>query len=129
MALWPDVSKEIHKKEIRAMLSDPERFITFIAYDSTNISTGFLEASIREVIDEGCIVKHIGYIEGWYIKPDYRRKGFGAALVQTVEKWVSEQGLKEIGVDTNPDNIQSQNAYQALGYKEQDRYVLYRKIL
>ena len=129
MALWSDVSKDIHEKEISAMLSNPERFITFIAYDSPNFSIGFLEASIHEIIDEGCVVKHIGYIEGWYIEPNYRRKGFGAELVKTVEKWVSEQGLKEIAVDTNLDNIQSQNAYQALGYKEQDRFILYRKIL
>ncbi len=30
------------------------------------MAIGFLEASIHEIIDEGCVVKHIGYIEGWY---------------------------------------------------------------
>lgn len=129
MVLWTDVSKEIHEKEISTMLSNPERFITFIAYDSHNLSIGFLEASIHEIIDEGCVVKHFGYIEGWYIEPNYRRKGFGAELVKTSEQWALEQGLKEMAVDTNLDNIQSQNAYQALGYKEQDRFILYRKVL
>jgi len=66
MVLWTDVSKEIHKKEISTMLSNPERFITFIAYASHNLSIGFLEASNHEIIDEGCVVKHIGHIEGWY---------------------------------------------------------------
>ena len=64
MVLWPDVSKKIHEKEISTMLSNPERFITFIAYDSHNLSIGFLGASIHEIIDEGCVVKHIGYIVG-----------------------------------------------------------------
>ena len=100
MVLWPDVSKKIHEKEIRAMLSNPKRFITFIAYDSSNRSIGFIEASIREIIDEGCEIKNIGYIEGWYIEPKYRRKGFGAELVKSAEKWVSQKGLKEIAVDT-----------------------------
>ena len=129
MALWPDVSKKIHEKEIIAMLSDPERFITFIAYDSSNLSVGFIEASIHEIIDEGCVVKNIGYIEGWYIDPKYRKKGIGAELVKSAEKWVLQKGLKEIAVDTNLDNIQSQNAYKALGYKEQDRFILYKKVL
>ena len=129
MVLWPDASKEIHEKEIRAMLSNPKRFITFIAYDSSNLSIGFIEASIHEIIDEGCVVKNIGYIEGWYIEPEYRKKGIGAELVKTAEKWASEKGLKEMAVDTNLDNIQSQSAYQALGYKEQDRFILYRKVL
>ena len=130
MVLWPDVSKEIHEKEMRAMLSNPERFITFIAYDSSNLSSiGFIEASIHEIIDEGCEIKNIGYIEGWYIEPKYRRKGFGSELVKSAEKWASQKGLKEIAVDTDLDNIQSQSAYQALGYKEQDRFILYRKVL
>ena len=129
MALWPDVSKEIHEKEISEMLSKPERFITFIACDFPNHSIGFLEASIHEIIDEGCVVKNIGYIEGWYIEPEYRKKGIGAELVKTAEKWASEKGLKEMAVDTNLDNIQSQSAYQALGYKEKDRFILYRKVL
>jgi aminoglycoside 6'-N-acetyltransferase I len=129
MALWPDVSKEIHEKEISAMLSNPERFITFIACDSPNFTIGFLEASIHEIIDEGCVVKNIGYIEGWYIDPKYRRKGVGAELVKSAEKWAIEKRLNEMAVDTNLDNIQSQNAYQALGYKEQDRFILYRKVL
>jgi len=129
MALWPDVSKKIHEKEISAMLSKPERFITFIACDSPKFSIGFLEASIHEIIDEGCVIKNIGYIEGWYIEPKYRRKGVGAELVKSAEKWAIEQELNEMAVDTNLNNIQSQNAYQALGYKEQDRFILYRKVL
>ena len=129
MALWPGASKGIHEEEISTMLSNPERFVAFIAFDSPNLSIGFLEASIHEIIDDGCVVKNVGYIEGWYIDPDYRRRGFGAELVRTAEKWVLEQGLKEMAVDTDLDNIQSQNAYQALGYKEQDRLILYRKTL
>ncbi|TNG03197.1 MAG: GNAT family N-acetyltransferase [Gammaproteobacteria bacterium] len=127
IALWPDVSKTIHEKEISVMLSNPERFVSFIAFDVSNKSIGFIEVSVHEVIDEGCVVKHIGYIEALYVEPKYQGKGFGSELIRLAEKWVSDQGLKEIAVDTNLDNIQGQNLYQVLGYKEQDRLVLYRK--
>jgi aminoglycoside 6'-N-acetyltransferase I len=128
-ALWPDVPQEMHDKEIAAMLSNTGRFVTYLSNDSKGHATGFIEVSIHEIIDEGCVVKHIGYIEGWYVEPDSRRKGYGTDLIKAAEKWVSEQGLTEIAVDTNLDNLPSQSAYQNLGYAEQDRLILYRKVL
>jgi len=83
------------------MLSSPERFVTFIAYDSSNTSIGFIEVSIHEILDEGCEVKNIGYIEGWYIDPNYRRKGIGSELVKSVEKWVLDVSLKQISGNEN----------------------------
>ena len=127
MALWPDVSKEIHEREMDAMCSDSERFAVFVVPGPNDRLLGFLEVSIREIIDEGCIFKHIGYIEGWYVEPDWRRKGIGGELVKAAEEWASGKGVTEMGSDTGIEDIVSQKAHQALGYQEQDRLILYRK--
>ena len=129
LALWADVSEMLHNTEIDAMLFNPDRFRTYLAYTSPHECSGFLEASIHEIIDEGCVIKHVGYLEGWYVKPVYRRKGIGTKLIQTAEQWFLEQGLSEVVVDTDLDNAVSQKAYKALGYQEIDRFVLYKKVL
>jgi len=127
LSLWPEVSKEVHEKEIEQMLSSTERFVVFFSIESDKDILGFLEASIREIIDEGCVFKKIGYIEGWYVKPKHRNKGIGCSLAIAAEKWMLDQGLKEIGSDTDIENIISQKAHHSLGYREVDRLILYRK--
>lgn len=129
MALWPDVSKVIHEREMDAMISDSERFAVFIVPGPNDRLLGFVEVSIREIIDEGCIFKYIGYIEGWYVEPDWRGKGIGGELVKVAERWALGKGMTEMGSDTGMEHIESQKAHQALGFKEQDRLILYRKTL
>jgi aminoglycoside 6'-N-acetyltransferase I len=128
IALWPDVSREIHEQEISAMLSD-KHFAIFVASEEGERLHGFIEVSIREDILEGCIRKKIGYIEGLYVKPETRGLGIARLLVEAGEKWAFEHGIKDMASDTEIDNYGSQKAYIALGYKEADRLVLYRKKL
>jgi aminoglycoside 6'-N-acetyltransferase I len=127
--LWPQVEKSLHLKEIDSMLAKSDKFIVFLALTETDEIIGFLEASIREDISEGCQIKNIGYIEGWYVKPEQRRKGIGSALVKAAENWTIEQGLDEIGSDTGLEFFLSQKTHSALGFKEVDRAILYRKNL
>ena len=128
MALWPDVLVEIHEQEISAMLAD-NLFAIFVAQETDERLLGFLEVSLREDILEGCIRKQIGYIEGWYVMPKARGSGIGRSLVKAAEKWVLEHGVEDMATDTGIDNIGSQKAYLALGYREADRLILFRKKL
>ncbi|WP_455202811.1 GNAT family N-acetyltransferase, partial [Kaarinaea lacus] len=61
---------------------------TFLAYIKPDHSIGLLEASIHVIVDEGCAIKNIGYIGGWYVEPEYRRKGTGSKLMKTAEQWI-----------------------------------------
>lgn len=126
--LWDDTDDFIHLREIDAMLSNP-KFITFIAQTVEAETVGFLEASVREDIQEGCVVSQIGYIEGWFVQTEHRGKGYGKALLQEAETWSKNKGLIAMGSDTNLENTLSQTVHTALGFKEVDRLVLFRKTL
>lgn len=128
MELWPNVSKEMHEKEISAMLAD-KNFVIFVARETDEKLLGFIEVSIREDILKGCIRRQIGYIEGLYVDPKARGSGIGRLLVEAGERWAFEHGIKDIATDTGIDNKESQKAYIALGYREVDRLILYRKKL
>jgi aminoglycoside 6'-N-acetyltransferase I len=89
---------------------------------------GFAEIGTRSVADS-CGTSPVAYLEGWYVDPDMRLKGFGAALVSAAEAWARARGYREFASDAQLHNIDSQRAHVALGFTEVERAVLYRKVL
>jgi aminoglycoside 6'-N-acetyltransferase I len=90
---------------------------------------GFLEAGLRSYAD-GCEASHpVGYVEGWYVREEWRRQGIGAELLRGAEDWAPSQGCKEMASDTRVDNLVSHRAHEALGFEVAERSVLYRKTL
>ncbi len=63
---------------------DQDLKIVLLAVQDTNV-IGFAELSERSVA-EGCYDGPVAYLEGWYIKPDFRKKGVGAALIEAAKK-------------------------------------------
>jgi aminoglycoside 6'-N-acetyltransferase I len=87
---------------------------------------GLLEVSIRSEAP-GCTTDRIGYLEGWYVDPDWREQGVGRGLVEAAEAWACSVGCREMASDTTPDYPVSPRAHAALGYLETERY--FRKTL
>lgn len=123
MALWPNADD---LEEITQILADPEAEI-FIA-ETEGQYVGFAEASLRKYAD-GCETSPAGYLEGWYVHPDYRQHGLGRKLVEAVENWAKEKGCTEMASDTELHNTLSQQAHAKLGFEEVERIVQFRKSL
>lgn len=97
-----------------------------IAVDGEDRPIGFIEASLRNVVD-GCGPGPVGYLEGWYVAPEYRRAGVGRALVRAAERWARGLGCTEMGSDALVENLVSEAAHRALGYRVVDRSILFRR--
>ncbi len=131
-ALWPsqpvDRGDE-HAREIDAFFAQADPALTtFVAVRPDGTLGGFLEASTQSYAD-GCDSSPVGYIEGWYVDPDLRRSGVGAALVHAAEAWAHALGLTEMASDAEIDNTISLHAHLALGYAEVGRVVQFRKAI
>ncbi len=68
------------KGELDQMLKMPEMFAMLVCVTKSGEMIGFIELARREESTE-LPIRRIGYIEGWYVEPEYRKKGVGRVLV------------------------------------------------
>jgi len=127
-ALWPHESAE-HADEIEACLRAPaDAGAAFVAERAGGGLGGLLELRLRDFA-EGCTSSPVAYVEGWWVDPDARLQGVGAALMRAAEAWARDLGLTEIASDCDLDNEPSLRAHQALGFAEAVRVICLRKRL
>jgi aminoglycoside 6'-N-acetyltransferase I len=128
-ALWPSAPGE-HAGEIdryfAGNLREPVEVL--IAFDAQGDVLGFIELSIRAYA-EGCVTDHVAFVEGWYVVPDARGRGIGAALMNAAENWARAQGCTELGSDAEAENIGSAAAHRALGFEETGVIRCFKKTL
>jgi len=128
-ALWPKGSLDDHAGDIAQVLADPGRTHNLIARTPEGIAIGFAEAAIRHDYVNGCATSPVGFLEGIYVAPDYRRSGVARMLVAAVSEWVRSMGCTELASDAALDNTASHQMHGALGFEETQRVVYFRKVL
>lgn len=128
--LWPDSSHAEHGEAADRFFAGDRRepAEVLLALDDHARAMGFVELSIRNVVDS-CSTDRVGYLEGWYVVPEARRRGVGAALVAAAEEWARGQGCREFASDAAFDNEIGHRAHRALGFSESGRNVNFRKDL
>jgi aminoglycoside 6'-N-acetyltransferase I len=129
-ALWPDTTLQEHEHAVERFLAGDrhEPAEVLMAFNDRDDAIGFVELSIHNIVDS-CETDRVGYLEGWYVVPERRGQGLGAALVAAAERWARERGCREFASDAALDNEESQRAHVALGFVETGRSVTFRKDL
>jgi len=121
--LWPDSDPDKEAGEIAHFLADPPRPLlpalhaAFVCPRPESGLCGLVEVSIHDSAP-GCKTDRIGYLEAWYVDPDWRGKGVGRALAEQAESWAKAAGCLEMASDTTPFYPLSPEAHKAIGYQE-----------
>jgi aminoglycoside 6'-N-acetyltransferase I len=128
-ALWPHCNAKRHLLEMSEALSEPKRFVAFVAYEKQNEPIGFAEASVRSDYVNGTESSPVAFLEGIYVVPNSRRQGIARTLIAAIEGWAVAVGCKEFASDASLENSVSHTMHRALGFQETERVVYFRKSL
>lgn len=129
LALWPDASADDHRGYMAISLAQPERFLQLMMYDAQRRPVGFIEGSIRGDYVNGTESSPVGFVEGVYVAPEWRRKGVARQLFDAIGDWARARGCRELASDALLDNVTSQRAHVALGFRETERVVYFTRKL
>ncbi|BFG70660.1 GNAT family N-acetyltransferase [Sediminibacterium sp. KACHI17] len=125
LALWPECDYDEEKNQWKQFMYSPDHYCALAKVEHAYI--GFIHISIRYDYVEGAESNKTAYLEGIYVKPDYRKNQIASALLSSGEKWAISNGLTEIASDTEINNQISQLFHQQAGFKEVNRLVCYIK--
>jgi aminoglycoside 6'-N-acetyltransferase I len=126
--LWDGLSDEENSVKMTGNYEHSDTQLALVSESSEGNLIGFLEASVRPFVED-CHSENVGYLEGWWIEPDYRRNGIGRNLVSAAEQWARGKGCEEMASDSELGNDLSLEAHLRLGYEETSRLVHLRKEL
>ncbi|MFD2043281.1 aminoglycoside 6'-N-acetyltransferase [Ornithinibacillus salinisoli] len=123
MALWPGHDFTELKEEFSDHINSDKSHVLLWLQEEEPIA--FIYLSIRTDYVEGAISSPTGYVEGIYVKPNYRRKGISNKLFNEGKKWMLEKGCKQVGSDIEYDNTVSYDFHTGIGFKESGRLITF----
>lgn len=98
----------------------------FIKYEN-DVPVGFAQCQLRYDYVEGTETTPVGYLEGIFVKEDYRHKGYAKELLAECEAWARENGCQEFASDCELDNMDSFKFHKAMNFTEANRVICFTK--
>ncbi len=126
LALWPYETKEDMESLFHTLYAS-ENDEMLIARTDDEIAVGFANISIRKEYVEGSNSSPVGYIEGIYVKPEFRKQGIAKKFIELAEDWSRKRGCIELGSDTESENIESRKFHRHIGFGGESHIVHFIK--
>lgn len=125
--LWEDNEIDDLENEIKEYIT-LNKGVTFIYFEES-VPVGFAQCNLRHDYVEGTESSPVGYLEGIFIKKEYRNKGFAKELLSQCERWAKSQGCDEFASDCELNNTESMKFHLQVGFGEANRIICFKKKL
>lgn len=125
--VWSSATVDILVEEFKEFLVS-EDSATYL-YIINNTPIGFAQCQLRRDYVEGTETSPVGYLEGVYVEPVYRKQGYGKALVRACEDWARSKGCSEFASDCELNNTDSLAFHLRSGFTEANRIICFTKKL
>lgn len=123
--LWTETAAQDFKSEFAELVLNRNARV-FMKYVD-DVPIGFAQCQLRYDYVEGTYSSPVGYLEGIFIKSEYRNCGYAKQLLTECEKWAKENGCQEFASDCELDNLQSLKFHLATGFTEANRIICFTK--
>jgi ribosomal protein S18 acetylase RimI-like enzyme len=113
-AVWPTHEEEARRtvKEIEARIQRTETQVVFGAFIGMKLVG--IAGLRREPLEQ---VKHKAVVWGVFISPDQRREGLARKLLSRVLSCAREEGVLQVQLCVNAENVRARSLYRSLGFK------------
>lgn len=125
--MWESHSVEDLMEKYAEVINNEEAGI-FLKYNY-DIPVGFAQCQLRHDYVEGTASSPVGYLEGIFVKEEYRKQGYAKELLKICEEWAKEQGCTEFASDCELSNKNSFNFHMSMGFEETNRVICFKKKL
>ena len=125
--LWPENKISDLEEEMTDFIISNNTVI-FIFYDGT-LPVGFAQSGLSNDYVEGTESSPVGYLEGIFVKKEYRMKGIAKKLLIQCENWARKQKCIEFASDCELTNTSSLSFYLNTGFEEANRIICFKKRL
>lgn len=125
--MWDDNTAEDLIREFTEIYSKGKAQF-FLKYED-DIPVGFAQCQLRSDYVEGTETSPVGYLEGIFVREEYRHKGYAKELLDACEAWAGEQGCREFASDCELENTGSYRFHLAVGFAEANRIICFTKKL
>lgn len=105
-----------------------EDAVLFLA-EEDSVAIGFAHCQLHHDYVEGTESSPVGYLEGIFVREEYRNQGVARALVVACEDWSREQGCTEFASDCELTNTMSLKFHLSVGFEEANRNIHFCKKL
>ena len=124
--LWDGAVDEL-EKEFAETLNEAQAAF-FIKYVD-GLPVGFAQCGLRTDYVEGTETSPVGYLEGIFVKEQYRKNGYAKELLRACEMWAKDMGCTEFASDCELENMGSLSFHIAMGFREANRIICFKKKL
>ena len=125
--LWDNHDVAELRDEFAEILKSEEA-ACFLACEA-GVPLGFAQCQLRHDYVEGTETSPVGYLEGIYVVPSCRHRGFARALLRACENWAEEMGCTEFASDCELTNSDSYAFHKSMGFAEANRIICFTKTL
>ena len=98
----------------------------FLKY-ANNLPVGFAQCGLRTDYVEGTESSPVGYLEGIFVKEDFRSNGYAREMLAACETWAKGMGCTEFASDCELHNISSLKFHIAMDFDEANRIICFTK--
>jgi aminoglycoside 6'-N-acetyltransferase I len=123
--LWENSTTNELKKLFISVVNSKSEIIFIVEINEKII--GFSYYSLRNDYVEGTDSTPVGYLEGIYISPEYRKQGYGKELIDKGVSWSKEKGCRQVASDCELVNTNSIEFHKRSGFSEVNRIVCFVK--
>lgn len=112
----------VHEKLLKILQKDYER--VFVA-ECDGAVAGFVHAEQYELLYYPAMVNILGLAVG----DGYRRQGIAAKLMEAVEDWAKDSGIKEIRLNSGITRTGAHGFYRCIGFDDEKEQMRFLKTL